>query len=385
MQQMKPEIKWLKNVKSVLLEALPEARDGQEQSEGDWKPDLCIRWQEAFIRVEVKAIRAPRIAEVEGQLARFALRRNRRVKSQGAVDVIVVGLSKFGPRLEEAVRKFMGENAPNIGWGLLDQSNKAVIVIPDLDLEWRRAPSMPEWRPSFSERRDRKLFTDLNRWMLKVLILRNAPENLWGGPRKRPRHATELAQIAGVSVSKAHHFATAFQQEGYLRKSADGLRMVGLPALLEAWLQDEKNSSPRRSSVRSLLPPPAAMSTNEQQFEPLLPRQAWKESALGGMFAAGRNDLMHTSGRQAPLVHVGKPLSMAMHEWHLESCDLRDAQMILAQPLHPESVFRGIVMQEQGAPLVDLWQIALDAVSSAARGREQAEFIVERILALQEE
>ena len=126
------------------------------------------------------------------------------------------------------------------------------------------------------------------------------------------------------------------------------------------------------------------MLSNEQQFEPSLPPQAWNDSAIGGMVAARLNGLMRASGRQVPLVHVGKPISRAVHEWQLESCDLRDAQMILAQPLHPRSVFRGIARREQGAPLVDLWQIALDAVSSAARGREQAEFIVERVLALQE-
>lgn len=52
---------------------------------------------------------------------------------------------------------------------------------------------------------------------------------------------------------------------------------------------------------------------------------------------------------------------------------------------HWMSVFRGIVRRGMGAPLADLWQIALDAVSSAARGREQAEYILERVLTLQED
>ena len=338
----------------------------------------------ALLRVEVKTIRAPRISDVEGQLARFALSRNRQVKPREAFDVMVVVLSRFGPKLEKAVRKFMVENAPNMGWGLLDQSDKAVLVVPGLDLEWRRAPSLVQRRPSLFERRDRKLFTDLNRWMLKVLILRNAPEDQWGGPRHCPRHATELSQIAGVSVSKAHHFASDFQQEGYLRKSEHGLRIVGLPALLEAWLQDEKNSSPRMSPVRSLLPAQSSIFSIDRQFDPPLPPESWNNAAIGGMCAARQIGLMRVSGRQVPLVHIAKPMSRAMHEWQLESCDMRDAQMVLAKPLYPRSVFRGGVKRKQGAPLVDVWQIALDVVSSAARGLEQAEYIIERVLAFQE-
>jgi hypothetical protein len=297
---------------------------------------------------------------------------------------MVVALSRFGPKLEEAVRKFMGEYAASFGWGLLDRSEKAVLVIPDLDVEWTRAPSLTEWRPSLFERRDRKLFTDLNRWMLKVLILRNAPEAQWGGPRQCPRHATELAQVAGVSVGKAHQFASAFQREGFLRKTGDGLRLVRLPALLEAWLQDEKNSSPRTSPVRLLVPAQASLFSNEEHSEPPLAPEIRGDSAIGGLFAARHMGLLRVSGRHVPLVHVAKPMSRAIHAARVESCDPRDAQMILVRPLYPKSVFRGVVKREQAAPLVDLWQIALDAVSSPARGREQAEYIVERVLAFQE-
>ena len=217
-----------------------------------------------------------------------------------------------------------------------------------------------------------------------MLILRNAPEGQWGGPRQCPRHATELAGIAGVSVSKAHHFVSAFQQEGYLRKSGHGLRMVRLPAILDAWLQDEKNGSPKMSPVRSLLPAQASWFSSEHQFElPVLP-ETLGDSAIGGLFAARQMGLMRVSGRQVPLVHIEKSMSRAMQAWQFEGCEVRDAQMILARPLYPRSVFRGVVKRGPAAPWVDLWQIALDAVSITARGQEQAEYIVERVLAFQD-
>ena len=221
--------------------------------------------------------------------------------------------------------------------------------------------------------------------MLKVLLLRDAPEGQWGGPRLRPRHPTDLAEIADVSVSKAHQFAAAFQEEGYLRKSGGGLRLVRLPALLEAWLQDERNGSPKVVPARSFVPAQVSRSSEDQEpAEPPLPPQAWHDVAIGGMSAAMHRGLSRVGGRQLPLVHVGGPLSRAMHDWRLESCDRRDAQMVLSRPLYPRSVFRGVVRRKWGAPLVDLWQIALDATSSAVRGQEQAEYIRERVIALQE-
>jgi hypothetical protein len=57
--------------------------------------------------------------------------------------------------------------------------------------------------------------------------------------------------------------------------------------------------------------------------------------------------------------------------------------MIISRPYHRESVFRGRIERPGGLPLVDLWQIALDSVSTGARGAEQAEYILERVLALQ--
>lgn len=382
---MKSEPEWLEILQNVLLEALPDARVSQESvpHEG-WSPDLRLSHDNRLVEIEVRVVRAPRIQEVEGQLARFALRRAQQPRSRKTIDVLVLALSRFGSRLEEAVRKFTGKYAPNIGWGLIDASERAALVIPHFSLDWSRARSGPEWRPTLFERRDRKLFTDLNCWMLKILMLRNAPDDQWGGPRQAPRHPTELAHLAKVSVSKAHGFASTFQQEGYLRKSGQELRLVRLPALLEAWLQDEKNSSPKMTPVRSFLPTRTAIFPEEGDAEPPLTPEACRSCVIGGMFAAISRGLLHASGRHLPFVHIQKPISQAMRDWKLESCDSRDAQMILVQPLHPHSVFRGAAKRIGGAPLVDLWQVALDAVSSGPRGREQADYIVERVLALQE-
>ena len=41
------------------------------------------------------------------------------------------------------------------------------------------------------------LFSDLNQWMLKVLLAESIPANLLSAPRARYRNPTELARAAG--------------------------------------------------------------------------------------------------------------------------------------------------------------------------------------------
>ncbi len=381
---MRSEQERLERVRGLLQEALPGADEILAPVAGGGSFDLRFRFQGADLSVIVAAA-APRIVEVEGRLARAALMFQRNAARPREVPIIVVVLRGFGGRLEKAVRTFMGEYAPRVGWGLADEEDRAVLEIPALGVSWKRSAPRFFMGRSLWDRRDRQLFTDLNRWMLKILLLLQAPEDAWGGPRRRPRHPTELAGIARVSVAKAHRFAIAFQEEGFLRKTGDGLKLVRIRALLEAWLQDETNGSPRSIPVRSLVPAaPSLFAEARSTADPPLPPEAWKDSALGGALAALHRGLFRGGSRQPPIVHIGIPMARALREWQLEECDPRDAEMTLRRPLHPRSVFRGIVRRKDGAPLVDIWQTALDCVSDSVRGREQADFILERVLALQE-
>ena len=48
------------------------------------------------------------------------------------------------------------------------------------------------------------LFTDLNQWMLKVLLAPELPSPLLSAPRGGYQNASELARAAGVSVMTAY-------------------------------------------------------------------------------------------------------------------------------------------------------------------------------------
>ena len=354
---MRSDQEWLVLLGDNFREAIPSARVFTPEPT-EMGADLVIESGDQRLLVLLELVRGPRIPEVEGQLARAVLKLKRCADEQGGIPVPVVALTRYGPKLEQAVRSFMEEFAPGVGWGLLDERGQAVLMVPGLDLRWSRAVSLPEWGGGSAERGDRQLFTDLNRWLLKVLLLVNAPDKLWGGPRQKPRHPTELAGIARVSVAKAHSFARAFEGRGFLRKSREGLKLTGVQEMLQSWLQDEKNASPKAVPVRALIPP--LSSDDRAGGEPPLPESAWDAAVVGGAFAALKRGLLRVGGRQTPLVHVRIPISRAIQDWQLEECDPRDAQMVLSRPLFPQSVFLGQLRRQDGPPLVDLWQVALD-------------------------
>jgi hypothetical protein len=378
---MKSKEHWQGALIEMLLEAIPYSRLLHPERT-QVEVDQLIGVEDRRVLVALELVRGPRILEVEGQLARAVLRLKRSAGEQGGLPVAVVALPRFGTKLRRAAESFMRKFAPGVGWGLLDESGQAVLVVPDLEVEWERAASLPAEGRSAHHRGDRQLFTDLNRWMLKVLLLRNAPEELWGGPRRRPRHPTELAEVAQVSIAKAHNFASAFESRGLLRKSPSGLKLVRVQELLQSWLHDESNARRKAVPARALLP--LEHSEEDLGVQQLLPSSAWDSATVGGASAALRHGLLRKPNRQPPLIHLEIPISRAISIWQLEECELRDAQMILSRPMFPRSVFRGRVRGQKGPPLVDMWQVALDSISSGGRGREQADYILERILAFQE-
>jgi hypothetical protein len=179
----------------------------------------------------------------------------------------------------------------------MDEWGQSVLEILALDLIWALQAGREDGGGVVAERGDRQLFTDLNRWLLKVLLLGKAPAEFFGGPRRQPRPATGLADLGGVSIAKAHTFVKAFEARGYLRRSRQGLKLVRVQEMLESWLQDEKNATPRSLPVRALVP---LHSPDDDPGGGLpLPPTAAEAVALGGVHAALCLGLMRVAGAGA--------------------------------------------------------------------------------------
>jgi hypothetical protein len=80
----------------------------------------------------------------------------------------------------------------------------------------------PEVRPSLESRIREKptdLFSDLNQWLLKVLLAPDVPEDLLRAPRAWHQNPSQLVKAAGVSAMTALRLVRRLQADGYLRES----------------------------------------------------------------------------------------------------------------------------------------------------------------------
>ena len=115
-------------------------------------------------------------------------------------------------------------------WGLI-----SVIAVPLLSSQ------MPEW--SAEQMRQHfpalvgwvvsDLFSDLNQWMLKILLGQNLPESLLSVPRGEYRSGRQLAEAVGVSPMSASRFLRQLSSEGFLDESKESLRLVRVEAVAD--------------------------------------------------------------------------------------------------------------------------------------------------------
>jgi hypothetical protein len=240
--------------------------------------------------------------------------------------------------------------------------------LEDLDAEPSAQPSASR---AVSAPASRNLFSDLNQWMLKVLLAPELPEHLLSAPRERYRNASQLAQAANVSVMSAFRFVQQLQEEGYLHESAPSLALVRRQDLFARW-QASSDRPVREVPMRFRLPggPRAQLG-----------------KVLGGgraclaLFAAA--DALHLGFVEGvpPCVYVQRVQPSSLAAWkNLRPCEPGEApDAVLRQAPAPQSVFRGMVKAD-GVAASDVLQVWVDVASHPARGREQADLIRQRVL-----
>jgi hypothetical protein len=322
------------------------------------------------IEAEVKAMGVVRIDNLLGffSLAILHLRRNRSLDSLG---VVLVGAERVGAKARNAVEEFMYEFAPELGWGLFDRSGGLRLRISAFDIDVHEASSKPIYKPKARGR----LFSDLNRWMWKILLLSDSPPaNFPRHARSHPQNPMSLSQIANVSHQKGYEFARDMEDRRYLRRDHEGFHPLQVRELLEEWVREDAFSPAPRISVRRIFPGPPGLAL---PLDNILLSTSKARIAVGGFEASSRLGLIHASYSH-PEVHIEGPIEAILHDLDVEICEPRDADFNIIRSPHSESVFRGAQVRDR-VPIVDALQAALDVAGNPARGLEQAEYIVERI------
>lgn len=331
--------------------------------------DFVVRRRRVIYAVEVKAGaegRGDRLVPLFAQ----AVLQSKRAAGHNAAPLAVVAAPKISHRAAEQIIKFAEHYAPEAAVGVIDFEGLRRFRGPHLEELNAEAPHQPSMAVR-SRQVSGHLFSDLNQWMLKVLLAPELPESLLSAPRGQYRNASDLARAANVSVMSAYRFVQQLQAEGHLHESEPYLSLVRREELFRRW-QVSAERPLKEVPMRYLLPG----KPNAQ-----LRRMLDSGRACLALFAAAKALKLGFVEGVPPHVYVERIQPSSLAAWkNLRLCEPgKSPDVIVRQAPAPQSIFRGMV-RPGSMPSSDVLQVWLDVGVHPSRGREQADLIRKRVL-----
>lgn len=332
-------------------------------------PDLVVRRKGIEYAVEIKSApegRSDRLVPLFAQ----AVLQAAHAASQKAVPLAVVAAPSISSRAAQQVMAFAERYAPDAAAGVIDFEGFALFRGPHLEEMNAPGQDLPV-SVRQSVRDSGQFFSDLNQWMLKVLLAPELPDALLASPRGQYRNASQLARAANVSVMSAFRFVQQLEREGYQHESAPYLHLVRREDLFNRW-QALPARSPREVPMRFLLP-----GDRQAQLRKML---AGGRACLALFAAADALKVGFVRG-VPPYVYVQRIQPANLAAWrNLRPCAPGESpDVIVRQAPAPQSVFRGLVRPD-GMAACDVLQVWVDVAAHPSRGREQADIIRKRVL-----
>lgn len=358
--------------------------------------DYLMNWRGRNVVVEVKVAR--KLADwlfhwMSHSI--LALQAARRLK--GWEPLLAIYADSIDPRIVQRFKNQIALYAPDLWWMVADAHGHLVAHLPGGDEEEigaiqkrehsgasRSAPvtslSSPPQVFSFGQASPVLSFGDLDQWLLKVLLFARPQAEGWGGPRGPVRNLAQLAKLAVVSPSLVYRWAAAMERSGYLSKQMGKVPVLAnLNALLVEWRGRYRVSDNQPTPCSSVFGEHADDSFRDDFLRRLrhLPDSALP-CALSGHQACRLYRLKHSDARSIHLYVFGDPAPLMKRLQLVESANPA-APVILLQPKHRRSALGGVVRRD-GVPVCDILQVYLDLYHLPDRGREQADFVYERML-----
>ncbi|HVY93601.1 MAG TPA: hypothetical protein VHA14_12655 [Bryobacteraceae bacterium] len=359
----------------ILTGALRKAGMKRDAARGGNRADLVFEKEGRRYLIELKALSEGRGDRLIPLLSQAILQaRMNAQEREGTIPVAVVAAPRIPPTVADQIREFAARYAPDAGVGVIDE--EGLRSFTGLGLEHLDAKPTHTRREVARTSRLPDLFSDLNQWMLKILIGQRLPENLISVPRVPIHNASQLAGVAGVSVMSASRLVRHLSERGFLEKKDEILQIIRTEELLELWLsanRDEAEEIPARWIIRK----------GAGQLESALrryPKPHGGPRCCLALFAAA-DELGYGFVQGAPLhIYVESLTLDALARLGLMiDRSGRQPDVYLRRPSNREGVFRARVNHD-GIPVSDILQIWLDVSTHPARGREQAREIWRRVL-----
>jgi len=229
------------------------------------------------------------------------------------------------------------------------------------------------------------LFSDLNQWMLKVLLAPLLADNLLTAPRGLYSNPSRLAKDAKVSVMSAFRFVRQLRTAGFINPDATPIKLINTTKLMGCWKTAYRRSAqelplwwispPKRdkdSALQSALKSYCAHPDVKCTPAPRL--------CLGHFSAADQLGFGFVNS-QPPSFYLERlddevlarlGLSSSSRPGKADVCVRIPAfrESPLRESAYRESVFRAAVPRN-GVPVADIIQVWLDIASHTAAGVEE--------------
>jgi hypothetical protein len=350
----------------------------------DMRADLVVQAGKNRYVVEVKAAsesRRDRLIPLLSQAILEAQASARRLPSLVA-PLAVVASRRVPESVAQHLKRFAEQNAPGVAVGVIDSDGFRWFAGVGLEALNAR-PSRNAPRPMVPPQRVPNLFSDLNQWMLKILLGQRLPERLISVPRRQIRNASQLAEAAresgmGVSGMSASRFVNQLADRGFLDKGEEELKIVRVEELLELWIADNRsaaNEIPARWIIKG--GPTQLLAALREYASRKVHNQP--PCCLGLFAAADALGLGFVRGA-VPHIYLERLNLDSMTRLGLDfSKSNRPADVMVRIPANPKAVF-GALVKPEGIPVSDVLQVWLDVSTHPGRGREQAREIRRRAL-----
>jgi hypothetical protein len=287
--------------------------------------------------------------------------------------VAVISAPAISAAMARSIEQYVAEVAPGQPFGYVD--DRGLVSFSGRGLEDVRAEPLSGGPKRHGVERPRDLFSDLNQWLLKILVGRDLPPKMISVPREPVRSAAELAARGGASAPAAWRLYSALQSGGYLDEG-------GHPALARDLFARWRAAAQRpqqRVGARWILPGRDPLDQLRGALAKLRRNEEQPSACLGVFAACDALGVGHVRGAPIHLYvrHVEADL--------LERLGIAIApngqqpDLLLRVARWPESAFRAAV-EVDGVPVADVIQCWLDVSDEPARGVEQASFIWRRVL-----
>jgi hypothetical protein len=350
-----------------------------------YRPDLIVSKDTSLFVVELKVVSDARRDRLISLFSQAVLQVGAAARHHPpARPLAVVAASHMPESIAEHLRRFAADFAPDVAFGIIDADGFRYFSDPALN-ELNARPA-PRRGPAPVAHRSPNWFSDLNQWMLKVLLAPRLPDKFLSAPRAEYRNASELANAAGVSVMTAFRFVSLLQDADFLDIAGGRLRLVRIEELMLRWQAAslrEGRDIPARwilggdgdrlgDAVRAYVQAGAE--------QPLTPPAGSPVRVCLGLFAAA--DRLGLGFVHGPISHVyiERPDVPALRKLGLSLSEPGEAvDVFLRVPAKRESLFRAAVRIDD-VPVSDVLQIWLDVQGHPARGRQQAEELRRRVL-----